>query len=175
SSAASSHHRGNPGAAGRSATSWRDHGDATPTGRGAPTMSQFLTYSVLTSTAAAGIAYSAPFLLAALGETIGQRSGMLNLGVEGIMLLGAFGAYYTALQTGSLWLGALVGIGVGAFLGVVTAIVNVTLKSQQGISGIGVYLFGLGLSDLLFVKLVGTPRPVNGLPNIKIPGLARIP
>lgn len=138
-------------------------------------MSQFLTYSVLTGTAAAGLAYAVPFLLAALGETLGQRSGMLNLGVEGIMLLGAFGAYYTTLHTGSLWLGALVGIAVGAFLGIVTAVVNVTLRSQQGISGIGVYLFGLGLSDLLFVKLVGTPRPVNGLPAMKVPALRAIP
>jgi ABC-type uncharacterized transport system permease subunit len=138
-------------------------------------MRQFLTYAVLTATAASGVRLAVPFLLASLGETMGQRSGVLNLGVEGVMLLGAFGAYLTALHTGSLWLGAGTGIGIGLALGVVTAVVNVSLKAQQGISGIGIYLFGLGLSDLLFQKLVGTPRPVNSLPSVKIPLLHQIP
>lgn len=56
-------------------------------------MSHFFTYSILTATVAAGIALAAPFLLAALGETIGQRSGVINLGVDGIMLLSAFATY----------------------------------------------------------------------------------
>ena len=64
-------------------------------------MSDFFTVSVIVATLASGIRLAAPFLLAALGETIGQRSGVLNLGVEGVMLLGAFAAYYTALESGS--------------------------------------------------------------------------
>ena len=91
------------------------------------------------------------------------------------MLLGAFGGYYTALQTGSLALAIVVGMGVGALLGVITALVSVTLKAEQGISGIGVYLFALGFSDLLFLKLVGTPLPINQLASIDIPLLDRIP
>ncbi len=138
-------------------------------------MSQFFTSAILTATVAAGIAFSAPFLLAALGETVGQRSGVLNLGVDGIMLLSAFASYYTALQTGNLALGVVVGIGVGIVMGVITAFMSVTLKAEQGISGIGVYLFGLGLSDLLFVKLVGTPTPVRTLHALNIPGLSSIP
>ena len=138
-------------------------------------MSKFLTLTVLTATAASGIRLAAPFLLASLGETMGQRSGVLNLGVEGVMLLGAFGSYYTILQTENLWLAVLVGAAIGAVLGLVTAVVSVTLKAEQGISGIGVYLFGLGLSDLLFQKLVGTPRPVTQLPPFDIPILADIP
>jgi len=138
-------------------------------------MSQFFTTAILTATVASGIQLAAPFLLAALGETIGQRSGVINLGVDGIMLLGAFGGYYAALQTGSLVLAVAVGIGVGALLGLVTAVVSVTLKAEQGISGIGVYLFALGLSALLFLKLVGTPRPINQLKAISIPLLDRIP
>ena len=138
-------------------------------------MSQFFTTAILTATVASGIQLAAPFLIAALGETIGQRSGVINLGVDGIMLLGAFGGYYTALQTGSLVLAVLVGIGVGALLGLVTALVSVTLKAEQGISGIGVYLFALGFSDLLFLKLVGTPLPINQLKVIPIPLLDRIP
>jgi len=138
-------------------------------------MNQFFTYAVLTATIASAIQYTTPFLLAALGETVGQRSGVLNLGVDGIMLLGAFGCYYVALETGSDLLGIVVGVAIGAVLGLATAFMSVTLKAQQGISGIGVYIFGLGLSDLLFVRFVGTPLPVNPLPNVNIPLLDKIP
>ena len=138
-------------------------------------MNQFFTYAILTATIASAVQYSTPFLLAALGETIGQRSGVLNLGVDGIMLLGAFGCYYVALETGSDLLGIVVGVAIGAVLGLATAFMSVTLKATQGISGIGVYIFGLGLSDLLFVRFVGTPLPVNPLPNWDIPLLAKIP
>ena len=60
-------------------------------------------------------------------------------------------------------------------MGVVTAFISVTLKAEQGISGIGIYLFGLGFSDLLFLKLVGTPLPISELKPINIPLLDRIP
>jgi len=138
-------------------------------------MSSFFTYAVLTATIASAVQYATPFLLAALGETVGQRSGVLNLGVDGIMLMGAFGCYYVALETGSDMLGILVGLAIGAAFGFITAFMSVTLKAQQGISGIGVYIFGLGMSDLLFVRFVGTPLPVNSLPNWNIPLLSRIP
>ncbi len=138
-------------------------------------MNHFFTSAILTATVASGVALAAPFLLAALGETMGQRSGVLNLGVDGIMLLGAFGCYYTALQTHNVLLGVCVGIGIGAVMGLITAVVSVSLKAEQGISGIGVYLFGLGLSDLLFVRLVGTPVPIATLKPLKIPLLSRIP
>lgn len=138
-------------------------------------MNEFFTSAILTATVASGIQLAAPFLLAALGETVGQRSGVINLGVDGIMLLGAFAAYYTALHTNNLWLAVLAGMGVGATLGLVTALMSVTLKAEQGISGIGVYLFALGFSSLLFLKLVGTPLPIKQLSPIKIPLLDRIP
>ena len=138
-------------------------------------MSQFFTYAVLTATVASALGLAAPFLLAALGETVGQRSGVINLGVDGIMLLSAFTTYFTALKTGNLLFAVLVGMGTGAVMGIVTAFISVTLKAEQGISGIGVYLFGLGFSDLMFIKLVGTPLPINSLNPINIPLLDRIP
>lgn len=138
-------------------------------------MSQFFTSAMLTATVTAGIQLAAPFLLAALGETMGQRSGVINLGVDGIMLLGAFGGYYTALRTHYLLPAVLVAMAIGALLGLVTAVVSVTLKAEQGISGIGVYLFALGFSDLLFLKLVGTPVPISQLPSLGVPLLDRIP
>ncbi len=138
-------------------------------------MSQFFTYAVLTSTLASAIALASSFLLASLGETMGQRSGVINLGVDGIMLLSAFATYFTALKTGSLVYGVLVGAGIGLVMGVVTAFISITLKAEQGISGIGIYLFGLGFSNLLFLKLVGTPLPINEAKPIDIPLLDRIP
>jgi general nucleoside transport system permease protein len=138
-------------------------------------VSQFFTASVLIATVASGLIYATPFLLASLGEMVGQRSGVLNLGVDGIMLLGAFGAYYTVLHTHNAALGIGIGALIGIVMGLITAFVNVTLKAEQGISGIGIYLFGLGASDLLFQKLVGTPTPITQLPGVKIPLLASIP
>jgi simple sugar transport system permease protein len=138
-------------------------------------VSQFFTYAILTSTVAAAIGLASPFLLAALGETMGQRSGVINLGVDGIMLLSAFATYFVALRSGSLLYGVLAGVGVGMVMGVVTAFISVTLKAEQGISGIGVYLFGLGFSDLLYIKFVGTPLPIPELHPIDIPLLDRIP
>ncbi len=138
-------------------------------------MSQFFTAAVLTATVASGIQLATPFLLAALGETMGQRSGVVNLGVDGIMLLGAFGAYLAAVKTGNLFIAALVGIGIGALMGMVTAVVSVTLKAEQGISGIGIFLFGLGLTNLLLLKLFPSPQIIATLPAIHIPFLERIP
>ncbi len=138
-------------------------------------MSHFFTYAALTTTVAAALALGASFLFAALGETMGQRSGVINLGVDGIMLLSAFATYYTALKTQNLLFGIGVGIGVGLLMGVVTAFISVTLKAEQGISGIGIYLFGLGMSDLLFLKLVGTPVPIPELHPLNIPLLDKIP
>jgi simple sugar transport system permease protein len=136
---------------------------------------QFFTEATLTATVAAAIALSASFLFAALGETMGQRSGVINLGVDGIMLLAAFATYYAALKTGSLVVATLVGAGVGLLMGAVTAFISVTLKAEQGISGIGIYLFGLGFSDLLFLKLVGTPLPINEPKPLDLPVLSHIP
>ncbi len=138
-------------------------------------MSHFFTAAVLTATVAAGIQLAAPFLLAALGETMGQRSGVVNLGVDGIMLLGAFGAYYVAVKTGSLVLATLAGLAIGLVMGLVTAFVSVTLKAEQGISGIGVFLFGLGLTNVLLLKLFPSPVTIPTLPAVPIPLLHRIP
>jgi general nucleoside transport system permease protein len=138
-------------------------------------VSHFFTAAVLTATVAAGIQLATPFLLAALGETMSERSGVVNLGVDGIMLLGAFGAYYVAAKTGSLALATAVGLGVGLVMGLITAFVSVTLKAEQGISGIGVFLFGLGLTDVLLLKLFPSPVTIPTLRPVPIPLLSRIP
>jgi simple sugar transport system permease protein len=124
---------------------------------------------------ASGIRLATPYLYASLGETFGQKSGVLNLGVEGIMLLGAFAAFYTTLITENTWLGLLAAIIVGGFMGLAVAVINVTLKAQQGISGIGIFLFGLGMSELLFQKTLGTVEIVSGFAPVYIPFLSDIP
>ena len=138
-------------------------------------MSEIFTTAVLVAVGASAIRLAVPLLLAALGETFGQRSGVLNLGVDGIMLLGAFTGYYAVLKTDNVWLGLLAGAIVGLVLGLASAVIAVTLKAEQGISGIGIFLFGLGMSDLLFQKLVGTPIPIDTFPQVDIPLLSDIP
>ena len=135
----------------------------------------FFTAATLTAMVASGIRLAVPLLLASLGETFGQRSGVLNLGVDGIMLLGAFAGYYAVLKTGNPWMGLVAAGIVGLVFGLISAVIAVTLQAEQGISGIGIYLFGLGMSDLLFQKLVGTPIPIETFPVVEIPILSSIP
>jgi simple sugar transport system permease protein len=124
---------------------------------------------------ASGIRLATPYLYAAIGETLSQRSGVLNLGVEGQMLMGAFAAFYVTFQTGNVWLGILAAVVVGAVMGVAMAFVSINLQAEQGISGIGFYLFGLGMSTLLFQMLLGTVETVSGFAPVKIPVLSDIP
>ena len=138
-------------------------------------ISDLFSITVLVGILASGIRLATPYLYAAIGETFGQRSGVLNLGVEGQMLLGAFAAFYVVLTTGNLWLGLLTAVIVGAAMGLAMAYVTINLNAEQGISGIGFYLFGLGMSDLLFQKLVGSVETVKGFPPVYIPVLSDIP
>lgn len=133
---------------------------------------------------ASAIRLATPYIFSALGETFAQRSGVLNLGVDGMMLMGAFGGFYAVYlaqqneamsEPLSLLLGVAVALIVGALMGLAMAFVSVTLKAKQGISGIGVYLFGLGLSELLFQQWVGTPKSVSGFPRINFPVLTELP
>jgi len=122
--------------------------------------------AILIGIAHSGLRLATPYLYAAIGETFAQRSGVLNLGVEGIMLMGAFCGFYTVFQTGSLILGLLAAAAIGALMGLGMAFISVTLKAEQGISGIGLYMFGLGTSSLLFKTTLGTVEGVNGFPEI---------
>ncbi|MDE2820873.1 MAG: ABC transporter permease [Chloroflexota bacterium] len=133
---------------------------------------------------ASAIRLATPYIFAALGETFAQRSGVLNLGVDGMMLMGAFTGFYAVFITQqegtlseplSLLFGVLIALIVGGLMGLAMAFVSVTLQAKQGISGIGVYLFGLGLSELLFQQWVGTPKSVSGFPRITFPILSDIP
>lgn len=141
-------------------------------------MSEFLTLlgSIFTASVFASmIRLATPYLFASLGETLSQRSGVLNLGLDGMMLMGAFFAFYTVFLTENLILGLFAGILVGGLMGLAMGFISVTLKAEQGISGIGIFLFGLGMSELLFQQWIGTPRTVSGFPDVYIPILSDIP
>jgi len=138
-------------------------------------ISEIFSSAVLVGILASGIRLATPYIYAAIGETFGQRSGVLNLGVEGQMLLGAFAAFYGVFITGNLWAGMLAAVIIGAVMGLAMAFVTINLQAEQGISGIGFYLFGLGMSDLLFQKLLGTVETVSGFSPVNIPVLSGIP
>jgi simple sugar transport system permease protein len=138
-------------------------------------MKDFLSLGVIVGILTSMIRLATPFLYAAIGETFSQSAGVVNLGVEGIMLLGGYAAFYVALTTGNLWLGLLAAVLVGLLLGLLMSFISVTLKAEQGISGIGLYMFGLGLSSLLFKIMIGTVKTIDGFQPVKIPGLANIP
>ena len=138
-------------------------------------MDDFLSIATLVGIAHSGVRLATPYLYAAIGEMFGQRSGVLNLGVEGVMLMGAFAAYYAVFLGGDPWLGVLAALVVGALMGLLMAIISVTMQAEQGISGIGLSLFGLGLSSLLLKVLVGSPISIQGFPVWEIPGLSAIP
>lgn len=138
-------------------------------------MTEILSVSVLVGVLASAIRLATPYLYASIGEVFAQTSGVVNLGVDGIMLVGGFAAFYVVLNTGNLWLGVLAALIAGLLMGLLMSVISVTLKAEQGISGIGLYMFGLGLSSLLFKVLVGTVKTVDGFQPISIPILGDIP
>jgi len=138
-------------------------------------MNDVFQLSVVAGILTSAIRLATPYLYAAIGEAFSQRSGVVNLGVDGIMLVAAYASFFIVLTTNSIWLGLLAAIVVGLLMGLLMAFVSVTLKAEQGISGIGLYMFGLGLSSLLFKTTIGTVKTVTGFQAVKIPLLGDIP
>lgn len=122
--------------------------------------------AIIVGIAHSGLRLATPYLYAAIGETFSQRSGVLNLGVEGIMLMGAYSGFFVVFKTGNPWLGLLAAAAAGIAMGLIMAFASVTLHAQQGISGIGLFMFGLGTSSLLFKTTLGTIEGVEGFPAL---------
>jgi simple sugar transport system permease protein len=138
-------------------------------------MDSILSVAALIGILTSAIRLATPYLYASIGESFGQLSGVVNLGVDGIMLVGAYIALLVALFTGSLWLGMLAAAVVGLLMGLLMSVISVTLRAEQGISGIGLYMFGLGLSSLLFKMTMGTVKTIVGFQPVKIPLLGDLP
>jgi simple sugar transport system permease protein len=126
--------------------------------------------SVLTRTIIAGT----PLLLATLGEIISERSGILNLGIEGVMSVGAVTAFIVTFTTGNPWLGMLAAILVGMVLSGIHGFVSIGLRANQVVSGLAITMLGLGLSGLFGKPYIGRPLP-NRMPRLEIPGLSDMP
>ena len=126
------------------------------------------------ATLARTLAYGTPLLLGTLGEIYAERSGVLNLGVEGMMIMGAFSAFAVASTTGNPWLGILAAALVGGAFSLVHAFACITLKANQVVSGLSLTMLGLGLSGVLGRGWEGKPLPVP-LGEITVPGLSAIP
>lgn len=117
---------------------------------------------------------SAVFIFAGIGELIDQRSGVLNVGIEGLMLFGATFSFITTMLTGNFLLGFLVGIAIGGALGFLHGFLSITLKVDQVVSGMGIWLLGFGLTTyLMYAYNALGPLPTKvGRLSITIAGLS---
>lgn len=131
-------------------------------------MNEVIILTVLTIVTAA-----TPLVYAAIGELVVERAGVLNLGVEGMMLTGAVCAFAAAHYTGSGALGILAGLAAGMFMSLLFAFLTLSLQSSQVATGLALTIFGIGLSSLIGQSLVGIA--FAGLPVLSIPYLSDVP
>ena len=135
-----------------------------------------MTMTILTAILATAVTAGTPLLFAALGEILTERAGILNLGVEGMMLVGAVSGFASAYYTGNPWLGVAVAMVAGGLMALIHAFLSVTMRANQVVSGLALTMFGTGLSSYLgkVWGVVGNPFP-NHFRPVQVPGLAEIP
>jgi len=121
----------------------------------------------------AGLSTGTILIFAAIGEILTERAGIMNLGVEGMMLLGAMAAFKTSLATGNPWLGLLAGIVAGGILSLAHGLVTIHFQADQVVSGLSLTFLGTGLALVLGEGLTGQNAPL--IPSMDFPLLANIP
>ena len=104
---------------------------------------------------AAMLRFATPLIFAAMGGILSERSGVINIGLEGMMLMGAFFGIFGADLLGSWFLGILVGVASGALLGLVHAVVSIHLRADQVVSGTGINILALGITGYVFIYHYG--------------------
>lgn len=122
----------------------------------------------------AGVATGTVLLFATIGEIFSERAGVLNLGVEGMMLIGAMSAFSTTIATGNPWLGVLVAMLFAGLISQVHAFITITLQADQVVSGLALTFLGTGIS-LVLGEGLSKAGTVSLLPNFSIPLLSKIP
>ena len=128
----------------------------------------------LTLILAAGVATGTVLLFAAIGELFAERAGVLNLGVEGMMLVGAVAGFSVAASTGDPWVGLVVAMLAGGLLSVVHAVITIHFRAEQVISGLALTFLGSGLARVLGDGL-SNAGPIQTLPRLTIPVLSQVP
>jgi simple sugar transport system permease protein len=133
-------------------------------------MNLMLITSVLRSAIRAGT----PLLYASVGEIYAERAGVMNLGVEGMMIMGAVSGYAAGIITGNPWLAILTAGVIGAVMALVHSVLSINFRVNQVVSGLALTMFGLGLSSLAGARYIGVPKKAS-LTTIKVPVLGDIP
>jgi len=128
----------------------------------------------LTAILAAGVATGTILVFAAIGEILAERSGVLNLGVEGMMLIGAVAAFSTALSTGNPWLGVAMAMLAGGLLSMVHGVMTIHFRADQVVSGLALTFLGTGLARVLGEGLSSAGQ-VELLPRVTVPVLSQAP
>jgi ABC-type uncharacterized transport system permease subunit len=122
----------------------------------------------------AGVASGTVLLFATIGEIFAERSGVLNLGVEGMMLMGAMSAFSVAIATGNPWVGLLAGMAAGGLLSLLHGFVTISLQADQVVSGLSLTFLGAGLS-LVLGEGLSKAGTISLLPTFSIPLLGKLP
>jgi general nucleoside transport system permease protein len=125
---------------------------------------------------AGGVLAAMPLLFASLGEMVSEQAGVLNVGLEGMMLAGAYGGFVVALETESTWLGLGGGMIVGALVSLLMVLLCVRMKLDQIVIGIGIVLVAEGITSLLFDARYAASRPrLPAASEWAVPGLSELP
>ncbi len=124
---------------------------------------------ILVATITAGV----PLIFAALGELVVEKSGVLNLGVEGMMIVGAISGFMVAAESGQLWLGVLAGAGAGMLMALIFAFITLTLMANQVATGLALTIFGIGLSA--YMGQAYSSVALEGIKSLHIPLLSDLP
>jgi simple sugar transport system permease protein len=129
---------------------------------------------MIVSTLERAMVAGTPLLLATTGEVVCERSGILNLGVEGVMAMGAVIAFIVTMTTGNPWLGVLCAVGAGIAISILHAFTSISLQANQVVSGLALTMLGLGVSGMMGKPYVGKPLLVK-MEDLSIPFLSDIP
>lgn len=141
-------------------------------------MKDILNTTFIIALLSASIRLSVPILFAALGGMYSERSGVVNIGLEGIMLVGAFAGVVGSYFTGSYWMGALVAVLSGVMIAALFALITVKIKINQIVSGVAINLLAIGLTSFFYRALFGittVPITVKAFEPVNIPILSNIP
>jgi len=122
--------------------------------------------------------YATPLIFGAMGGILSERSGVINIGLEGMMLIGAFFGIFGSDLLGSWLLGILAGVAAGAVIGLVHAFVSIRLRADQVVSGTGINFLAIGITGYVFIYHYGdqgTPTDISRAPNVTLPLIEDIP